>query len=338
MYRKIGSLILFFTFYHFFSSHDLAQQNRNSISGMVYDASNNRPVSDVYVELLNDVYSTLRRVKTDASGRFYFGNLSSGNFKVKVIPVSTNYVEETKDVELVNFRSGSAATSDSAYIDFYLRLNKRNINVFDQGSPSAVFLQNIPAPAQVLYEKAIKHLSVPNEFELGVDSLKKAIEIFPEYYDAMLRLGVEYANQNKFYEAIPFLVKVVTINERSFLGYYALGISAFNLKQFNEAEKAFQATTILNAQSDYAFIKYGMILRIVGKFKEAELILLKAKTIIKKDSKNELHWQLALLYEKMKRYKDAADELEMFLTIETNPPNLKQIKELISLFRKKASE
>ena len=97
----------------------------NSIQGFIFSEDNRIPMSDVYVELLNDTYSTLKRIKTDGSGRFYFGGLSEGNFKVKVLPYGTPFLEETQDAEILNYNSGTSFTADTVYLDFYLRLDKR---------------------------------------------------------------------------------------------------------------------------------------------------------------------------------------------------------------------
>jgi Tetratricopeptide repeat len=316
-------------------SSNSAQQNRNSISGIIYDGSNNRPLSDVYVELKDDVYTTLSRSKTDSSGRFYFGNLVTGRFKVTVIPLAMNLLEETKDVEIVNITLGNTSTLSNETVDFYLRVDKRKINNLLQQKPSSVFVQSVPPDAEEFFKKAVIQLKSPAEVELGIDNLKAAIGIFPDYYDALLQMGMAYTNQNKFYEAIPVLIKTITVNQRSFMGFYSLGVSAFNLKQYSDAELAFKAATSINPLSDYAFTQYGMILRVLGKYKDAEIALLKAKSLGSTTPKSEIYWQLALLYEKIGRRNDAADQLETFLKIEPNTKDAKQIKELILKLRNK---
>jgi hypothetical protein len=47
-------------------------QSSNSISGFVFDNADRSPIAEIYVELLDEVYSTLRRAKTDGSGRYFF--------------------------------------------------------------------------------------------------------------------------------------------------------------------------------------------------------------------------------------------------------------------------
>lgn len=324
--------------YFMSSSLCLAQtsQTSNSISGFIYDAKSRVPVSDVYVELLNDVYSTLKRIRTDASGRFLFTGISSGTFKVKVLTYGTNYLEEIQDATIINYRFGSSVTSDSVYLDFYLKLDKRKINIFELPSAGTVFAQDIPLNARDLYKKAISQLEKPKEVNAGLENLKKAIEIFPDYYDALDKLGTELVKRQQYYDSLPYLIKSVTINQRSFSSYYMLGIAAYNLKQIKEAIDAFKLAATINPESIQAHLQYGMVLRIGGNYKEAEKVLLKAISLSKDVSKGVIHWQLALLYEKTGRFNEAADELEKYLKAEPNVENSKQIKELIKQLREKA--
>jgi Flp pilus assembly protein TadD len=317
-----------------------AQSRGNVISGFVFDAATRAPVPGVYVELMNDVYSTLSRAKTDGTGRFRFNGLSSGTFKIKVLPYGTNYLEEVQDVTIVNnsFGSGTVVTSDHVYLDIYLKLDKRKANSSEFYPPGSVFVQNIPQAARDFYKKGSAQLQNPKEADLGLENLKKALEIFPDYYDALDRLGIEYVRRHQYFESLPHLIKAIQINQRSFSSFYALGLAAYNLKQMKEAVEAFRSATILNKQSVYARLQHGRALRIVGNYKQAEDELVKAKTLSKDSPIGEIHWQLGLLYEKLERYNEAASELESFLKTQSDITNVQQIKDLIAKLRTKAQK
>jgi regulator of sirC expression with transglutaminase-like and TPR domain len=45
------------------------------------------------------------------------------------------------------------------------------------------------------------------------------------------------------------------------------------------------------------------------------------------------HWQLALLFNQMKRYREAADQLELFLKVTPDARDAEQIKKLIKRLR-----
>src|SRR5678815_1980570 len=91
-------------------SHPAAQsqQNTNSISGHVSD-NQRSPVPNLRVELLNEVDSVIQTVKTDGSGLFIFRKLSDGSFQVRVQTAGTNYVSQTKRVELTRPHGFGAA-------------------------------------------------------------------------------------------------------------------------------------------------------------------------------------------------------------------------------------
>ncbi len=57
-------------------------QNRNSIYGVVFDPSG-QPVSEIYVELQNEFYSTIGREKTSASGVSFLAGFPPASLKLK---------------------------------------------------------------------------------------------------------------------------------------------------------------------------------------------------------------------------------------------------------------
>ncbi|MCU1288305.1 MAG: hypothetical protein JWN60_534 [Acidobacteria bacterium] len=310
-------------------------QTSNSISGFVFDAASRRPVAEIYVELLDDVYMTLKRVKTDGSGRYFFGGISSGNYKVKILPYRTNYLEEIHDAVITNYSFGNVRTSDNVYLDIYLKLDKRKVNISELNPAGVVFVQDVPSPAVSLYKKAVSQLENSKDTLMGIETLKKALEIYPEYYDVLNRLGTEYVRRQQYYEALPYLIKSITVNQRSFSSFYMIGLAAYNLKQMKEAIEAFRAATHINPESISAALQYGMVLRINGNFNEAEQALIKAKTLDKNSAVPSIHWQLGLLYDKLERFDKAADALESYLKLQPDVENAQQIKDLIKTLRAK---
>jgi tetratricopeptide (TPR) repeat protein len=199
-------------------------------------------------------------------------------------------------------------------------------------------VQDVPSEAKNLYKKSVSQLEKPKDEKIGLENLKKTLEIFPNYYDALNRIGYEHVKRGQYIESLPYLIKAIEVNERSFSSFYLLGLSAYNLKQIKQSVLAFQGATTINPQSVNAYLKYGMVLRIDGQFKEAEQALLRANTLSKNTGIPEVHWQLALLYDKIGRYNDAATELETYLKLNPNVENIQQIKELITVMRTKAKQ
>ena len=296
------------------------------IEGQVYNPDR-QPVADAYVELLNDVESTLSRTKTNAAGRFSFFGMPNGRYIIKVTPAGTNLLRQEQEVQIA---AVSPFGSDSAYVDFYLRYDERAINTAPKRPAEAIFVQDVPPDARRLYESGVKDLS-KNQSK-GLEKLEQAVIIFPAYYDALTRLGQEYNAQKKYDKAYPYLLKAIDVNSRSYSSFYGLAFAFYQLNQIPAAVKAAEAAVILNGSSTDAQLLYGIVLRINGNYQEAEKALLKAKSSTKNQT-SEVHYQLALLYNKLNRNIEAANELEIYLRIYPNSPIKKEVQDLIEKLR-----
>ncbi len=295
----------------------------NSISGHVSDGRN--ALANLQVELLNDVDSVIQRTKTDSSGLFVFRRLSSGIFQVRVQTFGTSYIGQTKRVQLERTRAFEQ-------VDFVL--GSRN-TASVSATPGAVFVQEVPEQARKEFERGSELLQNAERRKEGVDTLKKAIDIFPNYFAALELLGTEYVKQREYEPAITVLTKAVEINRRGYQSLYALSVAQHSLKQLDPAVESMRRAINLNPGSVNANLWLGMLLRQTGKLSDAETYLKQADKLAESKSA-EPHWQLALLFNDLKRYKEAADELELFLKVQPNSKDTELIKKLIQRFRQQS--
>lgn len=324
---------IFFTGIIFqFSATDSYAQGRNSVSGFVFDTSR-RPVGDAYVELLNEYYSTIRRTRTNGSGLYSFRGLGEGRYKVRVLSYSTNYQEQTQSVSLISVSAirGSGAVSEQ--LDFYLSLNRRKIGPFY--APGVIFVQEIPKSAEKLYEDGINLLDDDKDKE-GFEKLKSALEIFPDYYLALDRLGTEYVVREYYRPAYVLLSKALEINPKSYSSMFGLGLTEFHLKHVDDSIKTFKKSLQLYDESVDAYLWLGIVLHSQGKLTEAEEYLNKASKLNNKSS--DVHWQLARLYIAQKKFSEAADELELYLKYKKDLTNEAEIKQSIAKLRQKVAK
>lgn len=303
----------------------VALQSANSISGYVSDDRHN-PIPDLQVELLNEVDSVIQRTKTDNSGLFGFRRLTGGVFQVRVQPYGTNYVGQTKRVQLEPTRSFEQ-------VDFVLVLNKTSITT----TAGAVFVQDVPEPARKEFERATAMLQKTEQRKEGIETLKKAIDFFPLYFEALELLGTEYVKQKEYEQAVPVLSKAIEVNARAYQSLNSLSVAQYNLKQMPQAVESMRRAITLNQKSINANLFLGMLLRQSRKLDEAEKYLKDANQLAA--GKNaDAHWELALLFNQMKRYKEAADELEAFLKVQPESRDTELIKKLIQKLRQQAAQ
>ncbi|HWN10272.1 MAG TPA: tetratricopeptide repeat protein [Pyrinomonadaceae bacterium] len=302
-------------------------QGFNSISGHVSDNSRN-PIPDLQIELLNDVDSVVRRTKTNGSGLFQFNRLPPGIFQVRVQTYGTIYVGgQSRRVQLERTRAFEQ-------VDFVLTTKRATAN---SSTPGVVFVQEVPDQARKEYERGIVLLQKSEQQKEGVQSLKKAIELFPTYFEALEMLGTEYVKQLDFDAAIPVLTKAIEINGRAHHSLSSLSVAQYNLKQLPAAVESMKRAITHNQKSASANLWLGMLLRQADKLDEAETYLKQADKLA--ESKlPDVHWQLALLFNQVKKYKEAADELELFLKLQPDARDTENIKKLIKRFRQLSSE
>jgi cytochrome c-type biogenesis protein CcmH/NrfG len=306
----------------------LAQQNTNSISGHVSD-SQRTPLPNLRVELLNEVDSVIQTVKTDGSGLFVFRKLSDGSFQVRVQTAGTNYVSQTKRVELTRPHGFGAAFEE---IDLILTTN---LTSGTSSKPGVVFVQEVPEQARKLYQKASELLEKSNKRQESLAVLKSALEVYPQYFDALEMLGTEQVKEREYDHAIPVLTKALEVNARAYPSCFALGVAQYNLKQLQPAIETFRRAVSLNEKSINANLWLGIALRQTSRLDEAETYLKRADSLAESKLPDP-HWQLALLFNQLKRSKEAADELEMFLKVEPDARDVELIKKLIQRLRQQS--
>lgn len=312
-----------------------AQNNRSSISGVVTD-STRRTIPDLWIELLNEVDSVIFRVRTDATGRYIFRNLSFGTFQVRIVTSGTNFISQTVRVQLYP-ATMQGTGSHYEQQDFMLR----TVSESKGGSATnarTVFAQEVPDTARKLFETAVVRFD-SNDPETGMVKLKESLAIFPGYYLALERLGVEYLKAKNFEQAGLALKKALDVNPNGAPSLYALGVVQYQIKQWESAVELLQRAIILEPESSNApfiHLYLGLAFLKTDKAVKAEQYLKKAIETGGARIPPDVHLHLAEFYGKNDRFKEAADELELFLKLVPDARDSANIRNLITQLRAKS--
>lgn len=299
------------------------------IIGTVRDVKG-QPVSNVRVSIQDDNYQPIFTAFVDTTGRFTVKNVRTGKYTFRIETTGTPYEElQTSWVELSSLRKMGGA-SEVYPMDFTLKFKT---GAAPPGATTPVFAQDVPKSAAKEYEKATKELK-NGKSEQAVVAFKKALELFPDYFDALEAIGIEYVKIGSYDEAIPLLLRATQINKRSPRAMYGLGVVYLKLHQLPEAVEWLEKSAQIEPSSANTQMMLGLAYGTGGAFDKAEAALKKALQL-GGTAAAEAHFYLAGLYNKLEKFGAACQELEAYLKDAKNLKDPAQIKAMIENIRQK---
>ncbi len=301
------------------------------VMGTVRDQAG-QAVGGIRVSVTDDNLQSVRTILIDASGRFTIRSLVPGRYTFRVETTGTPFEEQTQFLELYSTRRRTGS-SETFPLDFILK-SKKSKNATP--STSLFFVQEVPNPAKTQFERATNSLK-NGDLQAAIEALKKAIEMFPIYFNALELLGAEYVKDNQFDLALPVLTKALEVNRSASKSLYALGVAHLKLNHPTEAVEALRKSAELAPSNPNAPMMLGLAYRLLADFKQAEAAFKKALQI-GGGAMAEAHFYLAGIYEKQAMYAEAVRELELYLKEAKGIGNPARIKSLIEQLRGKAKE
>jgi len=321
-----------------------AVQASNIIEGRVTNKSG-KGISDARVSLSNESYSQVGSTLTDGSGRYSFKGLPSGVYYVEVEP-STENLERTPRQRIearafnerqVPANSGLRGGGEVFRLDIVVGSSKPTGATSDRVSSLILYHQDVPETAKVAFEQGRKSLE-KDDYNGAVKSLKQAVALFADYYDALELLGTEYVKRNNFAEAIPLLQHAVEMNKDSWRGFYSLGIAQYSTNNRAEGIRSLQRAAELNPDSPNAQMRLGMMLAVDPQMRTGAIQALEKATKLSKEPIPMAYLYLGGLYAKNEQYREAAESFKTLLKIEPNIGERDKIQQLIAQYQQKAKE
>lgn len=301
-----------------------------NILGSVRD-NTGKPVSAIRVSLTDEGYQPIRTVFTDTSGRFTFNGLSSGRYYMRVEPAGMPFEPQTVSIDLQAMRIRGGG-SEPYPVEIVIK-RKKDAPAVPEHSDT-VFAQTVPDTAKAEYEHGLNNLK-DNKTDQAIVALRKAIDLFPDYYQALELLGTEYVKRGEYEPAVPILAHALEVNHAAPKSLYALGVAHLRLHRPAEALRWLKSAAEIDTGNANVFMMLGLAYGGNGEMSESENAFRKAYEL-GGDQVADVHLYLASIYDKQQRYTEAAHELEVYLKEAKGLKDATKIKELISKMKEKA--
>ena len=333
---KTGFLPLFFLLLFALSSTALAQGGSNVLQGRVITPSGTQPNAPVRVKLTFNGRA-IHETFTDLSGRFSFPGLAGGTYQLTADGDGVNFETTTIYADVTAF--GSSPQSFSQDIQLRPIAHKPAA----QAGVVNAFAQNVPATAQQALELGLK-LTAEGKIEAGIEKMREAIKIFPDYFDAHLQLGNVFLKVDQFNEAIAELDVARQINPNDERAYQSFGLLLMRQKNFAVAVAVFAEAARLNPSNpvNHVMRATALIHQAAASSDDRSFLLGRAEAAMAQaattgDNKSKPDsMTLALFYELKDQPERAAQELESYMQKNPQLKNSAPLQGEIKRLREKA--
>jgi tetratricopeptide (TPR) repeat protein len=320
----------------FACSSTVFAQGANVLQGKVIMPSGGQPPNAVRIKLTfngRPIHETF----SDLSGRFSFPGLSRGTYQLTAEGDGINFETTSVYADITAF--GAAPQS------FTQDIQLRPISHKPAQQPGVVnaFSQTVPEAARQALAFGVK-LAEEGKTDAAIDNMRKAVKIFPDYFDAHLQLGNTFLKLDQFNEAIAELDLARQINPNDERAYQSFGLLLMKQKNFAVAVAVFAEASRLNPANpmNQVMRATALIHQAAGSADDRSFLLGRAEAAISEAaslSENKSKpdsLTLALFYELKGEPGKAAGELESYMQKNPQLKNSEALKKEIKRLREKS--
>jgi tetratricopeptide (TPR) repeat protein len=217
------------------------------VSGQVRFADRLEPAVNVTVRLERFGGGVIEQMATDNRGQFRFAGLQRGLYNVAVSAPCFVSAQQQVDLQVV-LRS---------YLLFELAPDKSAPACTPTGV-AGLLDSRVPAEAQREFEKG-RAAVLAKKLEKGLHHLKKAIALYPDFFDAQLLLGTIYMDAQQWDKAESALRRALEMRPSTIAAHASLGEVYRRQKRYAEAEKVLQEGLRLDNRSWQGHFTLGRV-------------------------------------------------------------------------------
>jgi len=273
-----------------------------------------------------------RHIYTTEQGRFEFQDIPEGGYVLS----AKNMADSKLSADGVEVDTTRTATGDLT-VNLVLR---RDISAHAapkraEAVSVAEVEQKVPKQARQAYKDALK-LREEGQNDKALRGLTRAVELFPEYFQALAERGDLLILGGRLSEAADDFARALKANPRYGPALRGAGYCKLERREFEESAEYLEQATAARPDDANAYLLLGIAYLELDRRGPAEGALLKALGF---NTRRELraHIHLGNLYAREGRYKEAADQLRKYLDANPTDPTAADLTEVEAKWRARAA-
>jgi Flp pilus assembly protein TadD len=185
---------------------------------------------------------------------------------------------------------------------------------------------SIPHKAQDAMKKGVEQLYGKSDYQGSIKQFERAIQAYPDYYEAYTQMGVAYMNLKDVANSERALRKALDLSDQHYeIALFWLASLFSNGQKFAEAEPLARKAVELNANSWEANSELARALIGLGRAAEAETSA-RAATKLRPENAN-LHLLLANIHLELQNKPALLDDLNAYLKLAPTGPFAAQARQ-----------
>lgn len=273
-----------------------------------------------------------RQAYTTEQGRFEFQDIPEGGYVLSARSLTDSKLS-ADGVEADTTRTASGSVT----VNLVLRKDVSAHGAVKKAEVVSVaeVEQKVPKPARQAFREALKFRE-ENRPEKALQSLARAVELFPDYFQALAERGDLLIVGGRLSEAAEEFARALKVNPRYGPALRGAGYCQLERREFAGAAKYLEQATAAQPSDANAYLLLGIAYLELDRREQAEGALVKALSF-NTERALRAHIHLGNLYARGGRYREAADELRKYLEASPADPAAADLREVEARWRARAA-
>ncbi len=284
-----------------------------------------QPVEYALIELLHFPGGLLWTTHSDSSGRAKFSNLKPDSYIVR----ASKQGFQSQEVRV------EARRGDRFYqVSIQLQSDEPERTQTPAGTVSSRSLA-IPPSALSELQKGTEFLNGKKDPGASISHFQRAIEAFPNYYEAYFLKGMAYLQLNALDEARVALGKAIELEPKNLAPYHPLAVVLFSSKHYDEAEALLAKASKMDPAGWRWPFELARCYAAQGQWEKALQYGQMAHE--QPDAPPKVHLLMSDIYSNIGDNTKALEELAKFSRLDPQSPFMPRVREKMNQLRKNPS-